>query len=77
MGKYKLSNLFTPSISLRIVITNHNDLEPIILNQSIHTDDSMTKYSVPIGISDAALVNQKYKELINNHALFEVINSEE
>ena len=76
MGKYRLSNLFTPSISLRIVITNHNHLEPIILNQNIYTDDSMTKYSVPIGISDAARVNQKYKELINDLALFEVTNSE-
>ena len=76
MGKYRLNNLFIPSISFRIVITNHDDLEPIILYQNIHTDDNMTKYSVPIGIYDAARVNQKYKELINDHALFEVTNSE-
>ena len=36
----------------------------------------MTRYSVPIGISDAARVNQNYKELINDLALFEVTNSE-
>ena len=36
----------------------------------------MTKYFVLIGISDTARVNQKYKELKNYLALFEVTNSE-
>ena len=76
MEKYRLSNLFTPSISLRRVITYHNDLNPIILNKNIHKDDNMIKYSVPIGTFDAALINQKYKELISDLALFEVTNSE-
>ena len=76
MDKYWLSNLFTSSISLKIVITNHNDLEPIILNQSMHKNKSLTKYFILIRISDAVWVNQKYKELINDLTLFVVINSE-
>ena len=76
MDKYWLNNLFTSSISLKIVITNYNDLEPIILNQSMHKDKSLTKYYVPIKISDAVWVNQKYKELINDLTLFDVTNSE-
>ena len=76
MSSYRLSNLFIPSFSKRLMITNHDNSKPILVNMKNNDDQDIKEYAIPSGISDAAWLNINYKELMNEPSVSEVSNQE-
>ena len=71
MSSYRLSNLFIPAFSKRLMITNHDNLKPILVNMKNNDDQEMQEYAITSEISDAARLNKNYKELINELSVSE------
>ena len=61
MDEIKLDNFFHPTISIRILIENVESLFQEIIHTPLDSEVWMHKYSYPIGILDAWLLNENYK----------------
>ena len=64
MDDCKLTNFFIPSSGSKMIIEKVNNLSPKICHPPLDNDVQMHNYSIPVGISDACILNSNYKKLL-------------
>ena len=65
MDDCKLSNFFIPSSGSKMIIEKVNNLSLKIFHPPLDNEVQMHNYSIPVGISDACILNSNYKKLLS------------